>query len=140
MRWTWPRPTRPNDALTLTVEVLEIMPSRSRPDRGMIRTRSQTRNRINVNASPYFATRYLLDRINRFRDIAPDADLRLTTMVDLPDFVADDVDVAAEITVGQNNSADSGAAMKTAPPQSLRLDILRVTIFLRFLQDAKKTH
>lgn len=57
---------------------------------------SQLRNRINVNASPYFATRYLLDRINRFREIAPDADLRLTTMVDLPDFVADDVDVAIQ--------------------------------------------
>ena len=41
---TWPRPTRPGDALTLTVEVLEILPSRSRPDRGMIRTRSTTRN------------------------------------------------------------------------------------------------
>lgn len=58
--------------------------------------KSDTRNRINVNASPYFATRYLLDRINRFRDIAPDADLRLTTMVELPDFVADDVDVAIQ--------------------------------------------
>lgn len=58
--------------------------------------KSDTRNRINVNASPYFATRYLLDRINRFRAIAPDADLRLTTMVDLPDFVADDVDVAIQ--------------------------------------------
>jgi LysR family glycine cleavage system transcriptional activator len=58
--------------------------------------RPDTRNRINLNASPYFATRYLLDRINRFRDIAPDADLRLTTMVDLPDFVADDVDVAIQ--------------------------------------------
>ena len=58
--------------------------------------KSDVRNRINVNASPYFATRYLLDRINRFRDIAPDADLRLTTMVDLPDFVADDVDVAIQ--------------------------------------------
>lgn len=58
--------------------------------------KSDTRTRINLNASPYFATRYLLDRINRFRDIAPDADLRLTTMVDLPDFVADDVDVAIQ--------------------------------------------
>jgi LysR family transcriptional regulator, glycine cleavage system transcriptional activator len=54
------------------------------------------RNRINVNASPYFATRYLLDRINQFRDIAPESDFRLTTMVDLPDFVADDVDVAIQ--------------------------------------------
>ena len=55
-----------------------------------------TRARINVNASPYFATRYLLDRIARFHQTVPDADLRLTTMVDLPDFVADDVDVAIQ--------------------------------------------
>lgn len=54
------------------------------------------RNRINVNASPYFATRYPMDRITRFRDLVPDADLRLTTMVDLPDFIADDVDVAIQ--------------------------------------------
>ena len=59
-------------------------------------TRSQTRNRINVNASPYFATRHLLDRLARFRVILPDADLRLTTMVDLPDFARDDVDVAIQ--------------------------------------------
>ena len=58
--------------------------------------RQDHRSRINVNASPYFAIRYLLDRITRFRDLAPDADLRLTTMVDLPDFVADDVDVAIQ--------------------------------------------
>lgn len=58
--------------------------------------KSASRNRINVNASPYFATRYLLDRITRFRETVPDADLRLTTMVDLPDFVADDVDVAIQ--------------------------------------------
>ena len=41
---TWPRPTRPGDTLTVHVEVLEILPSRSRPDRGMIRARSETRN------------------------------------------------------------------------------------------------
>ena len=41
---TWPRPTRPGDTLTAHVEILEIMPSRSRPDRGMIRTRTETRN------------------------------------------------------------------------------------------------
>lgn len=59
-------------------------------------TQQEHRSRINVNASPYFATRYLLDRITRFRDLMPDADLRLTTMVDLPDFIADDVDVAIQ--------------------------------------------
>lgn len=41
---TWPRPTRPGDTLTVHVEVLEILPSRTRPDRGMIRARSETRN------------------------------------------------------------------------------------------------
>ncbi|NGQ89557.1 LysR family transcriptional regulator [Rhodobacter sp. HX-7-19] len=59
-------------------------------------TRAGQRNRISVNVSPYFATRYLLDRLARFRDIMPDADLRLTTMVDLPDFVAEDIDVAIQ--------------------------------------------
>ncbi len=54
------------------------------------------RNRINVNASPYFASRYLIDRLERFRDRLPGADLRLTTMVTLPDFAADDVDVAIQ--------------------------------------------
>lgn len=59
-------------------------------------TRVGTRNRINLNASPYFATRFLLDRMGGFRKTLPDADLRLTTMIDLPDFVADEVDVAIQ--------------------------------------------
>lgn len=59
------------------------------------------RSRINLNASPYFATRYLLDRLARFREIMPDADLRLTTMVELPDFVSDDVDVAIQWGFGR---------------------------------------
>lgn len=58
--------------------------------------KATVRSRVNVNASPYFATRYLLDRVAGFRAVAPEADLRLTTMVDLPDFVADDVDVAIQ--------------------------------------------
>jgi acyl dehydratase len=41
---SWPRPTRPGDTLTVVSEVEEITPSRSRPDRGMIRVRSETRN------------------------------------------------------------------------------------------------
>lgn len=41
---TWPRPTRPGDTLTVHIEVLEIAPSKSRPDRGMVRTRNETRN------------------------------------------------------------------------------------------------
>lgn len=63
-------------------------------------TKTGPKNRINLNASPYFATRYLLDRLAKFRDIMPDADLRLTTMVELPDFVSDDVDVAIQWGLG----------------------------------------
>lgn len=41
---SWPRPTRPGDVLTVESEVLEIKPSRSRPDRGMALMRITTRN------------------------------------------------------------------------------------------------
>lgn len=40
----WPRPTRPGDILQVESEVLAVTPSRSRPDRGMITVRSETRN------------------------------------------------------------------------------------------------
>jgi acyl dehydratase len=40
----WPRPTRPGDTLTVHTEVLDITPSRSRPDRGMVTVRSETVN------------------------------------------------------------------------------------------------
>ena len=33
----WVRPVRPDDPLTLTIEVLEARPSRSRPDRGSVK-------------------------------------------------------------------------------------------------------
>lgn len=57
---------------------------------------SGPKNRINLNVSPYFATRFLLDRLHRFNAIMPDADLRLTTIVGFPDFVRDDVDVTIQ--------------------------------------------
>lgn len=40
----WPKPTRPGDVLRVTAEVLEITPSKSRPDRGMITMRIETQN------------------------------------------------------------------------------------------------
>jgi len=40
----WPRPVRPGDVLQVESEVLEIKPSRSRPERGMITVKSETRN------------------------------------------------------------------------------------------------
>jgi acyl dehydratase len=40
----WPRPTRPGDVLQVESEILDVTPSRSRPDRGMVTMRSETRN------------------------------------------------------------------------------------------------
>jgi acyl dehydratase len=40
---SWPRPTLPNSILHVVSEVLEVKPSRSRPDRGMVTVRAETR-------------------------------------------------------------------------------------------------
>jgi acyl dehydratase len=40
----WPRPTRPGDVLHVESEIEEVTPSRSRPDRGTVKVRSETRN------------------------------------------------------------------------------------------------
>jgi acyl dehydratase len=42
----WPRPTRPGSTLHVETEVLEVKPSRSHPDRGMVTVRSETRNEL----------------------------------------------------------------------------------------------
>lgn len=40
----WPQPTRPGDELSVVCEVIAAKPSRSRPERGMVTVRSETRN------------------------------------------------------------------------------------------------
>jgi acyl dehydratase len=40
----WPKPTRPGAILHVESEVLELRPSKSRPDRGMATIRNETRN------------------------------------------------------------------------------------------------
>ena len=45
----WPRPVRPGDELRLESEVLEVRPSRSRPDQGLIKVRTTT---LNQNDDP----------------------------------------------------------------------------------------
>lgn len=42
----WPQATRPGDVLQVTSEILEIKPSKSRPERGMATMRSETRNQL----------------------------------------------------------------------------------------------
>lgn len=45
----WPRPVRPGDELHLESEVLEVRPSKSRPEQGMIKVRTTT---LNQNDEP----------------------------------------------------------------------------------------
>jgi acyl dehydratase len=46
---SWPRPVRPGDELRVTSEVLELRPSKSRSDRGMVRVQNTT---LNQNGEP----------------------------------------------------------------------------------------
>ncbi|MBO0690118.1 MAG: MaoC family dehydratase [Candidatus Dormibacteraeota bacterium] len=41
---SWPAPVRPGDRLRLRVEIEDVRPSRTRPDRGVVRTRAWLRN------------------------------------------------------------------------------------------------
>ena len=58
---SWPRPTKPGDTLRVVTEVLEITPSRSRPDRGMIVMRSTTLNQ-NDEAVQVFTPKVVVQR------------------------------------------------------------------------------
>jgi acyl dehydratase len=40
----WPRPVRPGDELWVESEILEVRPSKSRPDQGLIKVRTTTYN------------------------------------------------------------------------------------------------
>jgi acyl dehydratase len=40
----WPTATRPGDVLRVESEIVDAVPSRSRPDRGTVTVRSETRN------------------------------------------------------------------------------------------------
>jgi len=41
---SWPRPTYPGDILRVESEIVEITPSRSKPDRGFVTVKSVVRN------------------------------------------------------------------------------------------------
>ena len=43
----WPSPVRPEDTLHLEIEVLEVRPSKSRPDQGVIKVKTTTLNQRN---------------------------------------------------------------------------------------------
>ena len=41
---TWSRPLRPGDTIQVHTEIVDVTPSRSRPDRGVATVRTETRN------------------------------------------------------------------------------------------------
>ncbi|MES0885138.1 LysR substrate-binding domain-containing protein [Roseibium sp. SCP14] len=75
-------------------------------------TNQKYRDRITLNVSPYFATRYLMPRLERFRKYVSGSDLRLTTMVETPDFSRDDIDVAVQWGYGDWGDLDSTLLLK----------------------------
>ncbi len=50
---SWPRAVRPGDELHAVSEVLEVRPSKSRPDRGLIKVRTTTFNQNNEPVMVY---------------------------------------------------------------------------------------
>jgi len=43
----WPSPVRPDDTLHLDIEVIDVRPSKSRPDQGVIKVKTTTLNQRN---------------------------------------------------------------------------------------------
>ena len=52
----WPRPVRPGDTLRLNTEIIEVRPSRSKPDRGVIRIRNVTTNQKGEVVQTFYAS------------------------------------------------------------------------------------
>ena len=59
----WPNPTRPGDSLQVESEVLDVKPSRSRPDRGVATVQSLTRNQRNEVVQRLTAKLVVLRRV-----------------------------------------------------------------------------
>jgi len=58
----WLKPVRPGDELTVRVEVLETVPSRSKPDRGLIKLRYTMRNQNGEDVMTMIALGMVLRR------------------------------------------------------------------------------
>ncbi|MBL4930170.1 LysR substrate-binding domain-containing protein [Fuscibacter oryzae] len=58
---------------------------------------------INLNVSPYFGTRYLMPRLAEFRTAVPDAEIGLTTMIELVDLERDQIDLAVQWGYGDRS-------------------------------------
>lgn len=70
-------------------------------------TTASDRPRIAFNVSPYFGTRYLMPRLADFRKAVPDAEIVLTTLIDLVDLERDEIDLAVQWGYGDRKDVQS---------------------------------
>jgi LysR family glycine cleavage system transcriptional activator len=62
---------------------------------------TETRGVLTVSAPPSLAGKWLVPRLERFREAHPDIDIRVSASMDLVDFARDDVDVALRFGPGR---------------------------------------
>lgn len=58
---SWPRPTRPGDVLRVRSEIVQIVPSRSKPDRAIVLLQSETLNQ-NAEVAQRFVSKLVVFR------------------------------------------------------------------------------
>lgn len=59
----WPRPARPGDELRLEIEVLDVRPSKSRPEQGIVKVRVTTLNHDDEALQVYVANLVVQRRV-----------------------------------------------------------------------------
>lgn len=73
---------------------------------------STNRDRININVSPYFAARYLMDKLHRFCEMEPTANIQVTNMIRTPNFSTDEVDLSIQWGFGDWPNYDAALLVK----------------------------
>ncbi len=113
-------------------------------------TGPRERERINLNVSPYFGTRYLMPRLGDFRQAVPDAEIGVTTMIDLVDLERDQIDLAVQWGFDDRREVESTLLLRdpkmiccrpdmaeriSAPADLLRFSLLQPARSLRLWTD-----
>ncbi len=113
-------------------------------------TGPRARDRINLNVSPYFGTRFLMPRLADFRHAVPEAEIGLTTMIDLVDLERDQIDLAVQWGYGDRRDVETALLLRdpkvicchpdiadriTAPADMLQFPLLQPALSQRLWPD-----
>lgn len=113
-------------------------------------TGPRARDRINLNVSPYFGTRFLMPRLADFRHAVPEAEIGLTTMIDLVDLERDQIDLAVQWGYGDRRDVETALLLHdpkvicchpdmadriTAPADMLQFPLLQPALSQRLWPD-----